>query len=56
MGWGRPTIHQSVLDRVAWSRDLGFGPVYRPWMIEVERYRVEPWSESEGSAARRRVA
>ncbi len=58
-GWGRPTIHQSVLERVAWSRDLGVGPMYLPWILRqfADDRVVEPWSEapeedvSEGRAA-----
>ncbi len=41
-----PTIHQSVLDRVTWSRCRGDGLAYRPWILEEfpDRYRVEPWA------------
>ncbi len=44
--YGPPTIHQSVLDRVTWSRSRGFGPVYWPWILQeyADRYRVEPWA------------
>ncbi len=46
VGWGRPTIHQSVLDRAAWSRELGFGPVYEPWVLREcgDDRVVELWS------------
>ena len=44
--WGRPTIHQSVLDRAAWSRGMSHGPVYGPWLLRRfgDRHRVEPWA------------
>ena len=56
-GWGRPAVHQSVHDRAAWSRDLGVGPLYRPWILwqHADRRHVEPWSrlpEPPGALAR----
>ncbi len=49
-GWGRPTIHQSVLDRATWSRELGAGSVYRPWILQefADDRVVEPWSGAAG--------
>ncbi len=46
-GWGRPTIHQSVLDRVAWSRELGVGSVYSPWIVRqfADDGVIESWSD-----------
>lgn len=43
-GWGGPVIHQSALDRAAWSGGLEHGPVYRPWILRDfrDRCRVEP--------------
>ncbi len=54
-GWGRPTIHQSVFDRAAWSRDLGVGPVYGPWILRrfADERVVEPWSEAAAEGASR---
>ncbi len=46
--YGKPTIHRSVLDRAAWSRESGEG-VYEPWLLE-RPYQVEPWSHTSGRA------
>ncbi len=52
-GWGPPTVHRSVLDRAALSRDLGDGPLYAPWILRrfADHYRVEPWSAGSEQAA-----
>ena len=57
-GLGRPAIHQSVLGRAAWSRSLGHGPVYGPWILLdfADRHRVEPWLRWPGMPIFRRVA
>ena len=58
-GWGRPVIHQSALDRAAWSGGLGHGPVYSPWILREfgDRCGVEPWPASpEAPAVAERAA
>ena len=44
-GWGRPVVHESVVERAAWSRGLDHGPLYLPWLLRdyADLYRVEPW-------------
>ncbi len=49
-GWGRPRIHQSVLERAAASHEIGGGPIYAPWILErfagSGEHHVEPGSSS----------